>query len=101
MLIRDSCGGSGVVRKFTNTLLGQMQTQSTCPYCNGAGETITKKCGTCNGLGTSYGEETLNLEIPAGLQEGMQMAVTGKGNSGEPVSYTHLDVYKKQPVHHQ
>ncbi len=77
------CGGSGVVRKVTNTFLGQMQTQSTCPYCNGAGETITKKCGTCNGLGTTYGEETLNLEIPAGLQEGMQMAVTGKGNAGE------------------
>ena len=77
------CGGSGVVRKVTNTFLGQMQTQSTCPYCNGSGQTITKKCTTCNGIGTAYGEEQLDLNLPAGLQEGMQMSVTGKGNAGE------------------
>jgi molecular chaperone DnaJ len=77
------CSGSGVIRKVTNTFLGQMQTQSTCRYCNGSGETITKKCGNCNGLGTTYGEETLNLDIPAGLQDGMQLAVSGKGNAGE------------------
>jgi molecular chaperone DnaJ len=77
------CGGAGVIRKVTNTFLGQMQTQSTCPYCNGSGETITKKCTTCNGLGTQYGEETLNIDIPAGLQDGMQLSVTGKGNAGE------------------
>ncbi len=77
------CGGSGVVRKVTNTFLGQMQTQSTCPYCNGSGETITKKCTTCNGIGTQYGEETLNIDIPAGLQDGMQLSVSGKGNAGE------------------
>jgi molecular chaperone DnaJ len=79
----NHCGGSGVIRKVTNTFLGQMQTQSTCPYCNGSGETITKKCTTCNGLGTQYGEETLNIDIPAGLQDGMQLSVTGKGNAGE------------------
>ena len=78
-----NCGGSGVVRKVTNTFLGQMQTQSTCPYCNGSGQTITKKCTSCNGIGTAYGEEQLDLNLPAGLQEGMQMSVTGKGNAGE------------------
>ncbi len=77
------CGGAGVVRKVTNTFLGQMQTQTTCPYCNGSGQTITKKCTTCNGLGTTYGEESLSVNIPAGLQDGMQMSIGGKGNAGE------------------
>lgn len=78
-----TCGGNGVVRRVTNTILGQMQTTTTCPQCNGSGEMITKKCGTCNGLGTEYGEETLNIDIPAGVQDGMQLSMSGKGNAGE------------------
>lgn len=77
------CGGSGVVRKVSNTILGQMQTTTTCPVCNGRGESITKKCTTCHGLGTEYGEESIQLDIPAGLQDGMQLSVSGKGNAGE------------------
>lgn len=77
------CGGSGVMRRVSNTILGQMQTQTTCPQCNGSGEMITKKCPTCSGLGTEYGEETLNIDIPAGVQEGMQLSMGGKGNAGE------------------
>lgn len=77
------CGGTGVMRKVTNTILGQMQTTQTCYNCNGTGQQITKKCATCNGLGVVYGEETLNLEIPAGVQEGMQLSMGGKGNAGE------------------
>jgi len=78
-----TCGGQGVVKRVTNTILGQMQTTTTCPQCNGSGEMITKKCGTCNGLGTEYGEETLNIDIPAGVQDGMQLSMSGKGNAGE------------------
>ncbi len=77
------CNGQGVVRKVSNTILGQMQTSSTCPYCNGSGEMITKKCTTCNGIGTEYGEETLTIDIPAGVQEGMQLSMSSKGNAGE------------------
>lgn len=77
------CGGNGVVRRTTNTILGQMQTTTTCPQCNGSGEMITKKCTTCNGLGTEYGEETLTFDIPAGVQDGMQLSMSGKGNAGE------------------
>jgi len=77
------CGGSGVVRKVTNTILGQMQTTATCYNCNGSGQQITKKCPTCNGLGVMYGEETLNIDIPAGVQDGMQLSMSGKGNAGE------------------
>jgi molecular chaperone DnaJ len=78
-----TCGGSGQVRKVTNTFLGQMQTVTTCPTCNGEGTTITAKCGNCKGEGRVYGEETVTIDIPAGVQEGMQLNVSGKGNAGE------------------
>ena len=77
------CGGSGVMRKVQNTILGQMQTQTTCYQCNGSGQQITKKCVTCNGLGVEYGEETIQVDIPAGVQDGMQLSMSGKGNAGE------------------
>src|SRR5678810_938291 len=77
------CGGSGQVRRVTNTFLGQMQTVTTCPTCNGEGTTITAKCGTCKGEGRVYGEEQVTVDIPAGVQEGMQLSLSGKGNAGE------------------
>jgi len=79
----NNCGGSGQVRKVQNTFLGQMQTVTTCPACNGEGTTITAKCPACKGEGRIYGEETVSIEIPAGVQEGMQMNVNGRGNAGE------------------
>jgi len=78
-----TCGGNGQVRKVTNTFLGQMQTVTTCPTCNGEGTTITSKCGACKGEGRVYGEETVSVDIPAGVQEGMQLSLSGKGNAGE------------------
>jgi molecular chaperone DnaJ len=79
----STCGGSGQVRKVTNTFLGQMQTVTTCPTCNGEGTTITAKCGNCKGEGRVYGEEMVTVDIPAGVQEGMQLSMSGKGNAGE------------------
>lgn len=79
----STCGGSGQVRKVQNTFLGQMQTVTTCPACNGEGSTITNKCTSCKGEGRVYGEETVTIEIPAGVQEGMQLSMNGKGNAGE------------------
>jgi molecular chaperone DnaJ len=79
----STCGGSGQVRRVQNTFLGQMQTVTTCPICNGEGATVTAKCGTCKGEGRVYGEETVSIDIPAGVQEGMQLNITGKGNAGE------------------
>jgi len=78
-----TCGGSGQVRRVTNTFIGQMQTVTTCPTCNGEGTTITAKCATCKGEGRVYGEETVAIDIPAGVQEGMQLNLSGKGNAGE------------------
>jgi molecular chaperone DnaJ len=78
-----TCGGSGQVRKVQNTFLGQMQTVTTCPACNGEGTTVTAKCGNCKGEGRVYAEETVSIEIPAGVQAGMQLTVSGRGNAGE------------------
>ena len=78
-----TCGGNGQVRRVQNTFLGQMQTVTTCPACNGEGSTITAKCTACKGEGRVYGEETVSLDIPAGVQDGMQLSMSGKGNVGE------------------
>ena len=78
-----TCGGSGQVRRVSNTFLGQMQTVTTCPTCNGEGSIVTAKCPVCKGEGRVYGEETVTIDIPAGVQEGMQLSVGGRGNAGE------------------
>jgi molecular chaperone DnaJ len=56
---------------------------TTCPACNGDGSQILNKCSPCKGEGRVYGEDTISLDIPAGVQEGMQLSVNGKGNAGE------------------
>jgi len=76
-----TCGGQGSVRRVTNTILGQMQTTSTCPTCNGEGSTILSKCTVCHGDGVVRGEETISINIPAGVSEGMQLSMSGKGNA--------------------
>ena len=78
-----TCGGNGQVRRVQNTFLGQMQTVTTCPDCNGEGTVITSKCPVCRGEGRVYGEEMVSIQIPAGVQEGMQLSMSGKGNMGE------------------
>lgn len=78
-----TCHGSGQVRQVTNTFLGQMQTVTTCPTCNGEGSTITASCHSCKGEGRVYGDETIEIKVPAGVQEGMQLSMSGKGNAGE------------------
>lgn len=76
-----TCGGSGAVRRVTNTILGQMQTTSTCPTCNGEGVEISAKCTHCGGNGLVKGEETITINIPAGVSEGIQLSMSGKGNA--------------------
>ncbi len=77
-----TCRGAGYVRQVKNTFLGQMQTTVTCPTCNGSGQQVTAKCTTCGGDGRMHGEETMEIEIPAGVEEGMQLSLRGKGNAG-------------------
>jgi len=79
----NTCGGSGQVRRVSNTFLGQMQTVTSCPTCGGEGSVVTAKCSHCKGEGRIFGEETVTIDIPAGVQEGMQLSVGGRGNAGE------------------
>lgn len=79
----NTCKGSGSVTQISNTFLGRMQTTSTCPTCKGDGKIITNKCTACGGEGRTYGEELLNINIPAGVTEGMQLSMSGAGNVGE------------------
>lgn len=77
-----TCDGSGHVTRVTNTILGQMQTSSTCPACGGEGQTISNKCNSCRGDGIVKGEEVIEINIPAGVMDGIQLSVSGKGNAG-------------------
>jgi molecular chaperone DnaJ len=77
-----NCQGSGYVRQIKNTFLGQMQTTGPCPVCHGKGKTITAHCNTCRGEGTTMGEDTIDIDIPAGMEDGMQLSMRGKGNAG-------------------
>ncbi len=77
----STCNGSGQVTRVQRTLLGQMQTASVCPDCGGEGKTITQKCTSCHGEGVEKAEEVISINIPAGVEEGMQLSVSGKGNA--------------------
>lgn len=77
----STCNGSGTQTRVVDTMLGRMQTQTTCSACNGEGKTITKKCPHCSGEGIIRDEEVITLNIPAGVAEGMQLSMSGKGNA--------------------
>ncbi|MBR9914265.1 MAG: molecular chaperone DnaJ [Algicola sp.] len=75
-----TCNGVGQVTRVTNTILGRMQTSSACPTCGGAGQSIDKKPNDADAQGLKVQEETVSVKIPAGVVDGMQLKVTGKGN---------------------
>ena len=78
----SACNGTGRVTRVSQTFLGAMQTQSTCNVCRGAGKMIDKKPNDADAQGLKRQEEVVEIEIPAGVEEGMQLSVTGKGNAG-------------------
>ena len=77
-----TCHGSGVITHTTQSIFGMMQTQGICPTCNGEGKVIKNKCKHCGGTGIVKGEEVIEINIPAGVAEGMVVNVPGKGNAG-------------------
>ncbi|TXK47120.1 molecular chaperone DnaJ [Pontibacter qinzhouensis] len=79
----NSCQGSGQVRKVVNTMLGQMVSTATCPTCNGEGRIVTKNCDVCHGSGRELQEEVITINVPAGVMDGMQLSMSGKGNVPE------------------
>ncbi|WP_338792190.1 molecular chaperone DnaJ [Bernardetia sp. MNP-M8] len=74
------CNGNGQVRRVTNTMLGQMVTTAACPSCNGQGTIITDPCKSCSGEGVQMKEEVTEIKLPAGIEDGMQLSMAGKGN---------------------
>jgi molecular chaperone DnaJ len=75
-----TCNGQGQVLKVTNTILGRMQSATTCHVCGGAGQTIESKPNDADVHGMILEDETVSIKIPAGVVDGMQLKVSGKGN---------------------
>tara|TARA_B110000503_G_scaffold54320_1_gene87216 strand:+ start:203 stop:1303 length:1101 start_codon:yes stop_codon:yes gene_type:complete len=76
-----SCNGSGQTVRITNTILGRMQTAATCPTCSGSGQTISNRPPGSDSQGMVQEEETVSIQIPGGVEDGMQLKVSGKGNA--------------------
>lgn len=76
-----TCHGNGYTVRMQQSLFGAMQMQSECAHCHGTGKVITDKCPRCGGNGIVRGEEVINLKIPAGVSNGMQLSMNGKGNA--------------------
>ena len=77
----NTCKGNGQVTRITNTFLGAMQTTQTCPTCNGSGKVVTKRPSGVGADGLERKEVVIPINIPAGVEHGMQLSVRGKGNA--------------------
>ncbi len=77
------CHGSGRVVRTQQSFFGMMRTEVPCPRCNGEGKIIKNKCAHCNGDGIVMGEEVVEVNIPAGVCDGMVLTMRGKGNAGK------------------
>lgn len=78
----SECNGRGQVQKVRQSLLGQMVTSSVCSRCNGAGQVIASPCPTCSGDGRTVTEKTFQVDIPAGVDTGSTLRLTGRGAVG-------------------
>ena len=76
------CNGSGFVKTQQRTLFGVMESQTTCPECNGTGKRITDYCPECNGKGYKRVKKDIEVDVPAGINAGQQIRVRGKGGRG-------------------
>ncbi|WP_367915191.1 molecular chaperone DnaJ [Leadbetterella sp. DM7] len=76
----STCNGTGQIKRVQQTMLGQMVTTNTCPACNGEGKVVIERCEACFGEGRVLEEDMLSIKIPAGVAEGMQLSMSGKGN---------------------
>ncbi len=77
----QTCNGAGQVKKVVNTMLGQMVSASTCSTCSGSGKMVDNRPPGVDSSGLEHKEEVLTVPIPAGVADGMQLSMTGKGNS--------------------
>ncbi len=80
----QTCQGTGQVRRVQNTILGQMQTASTCPQCQGGGQSVKNRPAGSDEWGMVRKEAVVTIDIPGGVEDGMQLSVRGEGN-GAPM----------------
>ena len=79
----ERCGGAGELRQVTRTPFGQMVRSTACEVCGGAGKIPQEPCGTCGGSGRTRQSRTSAIEVPAGIEDGQRMRITGSGHAGE------------------
>lgn len=77
-----TCGGTGEIRSVRNTILGQMTTSRTCSECAGTGKVPEKKCSSCHGTTRVRSKERVKIKIPAGVDNGSTIRLSGKGEGG-------------------
>ena len=92
-----TCHGTGVIRRVQRTIFGEFVTQTTCPTCHGAGRIPKEKCHTCGGNGVVTATKTIEVKIPAGVDNGMRVRIRGQGNAGLHGG-PHGDLYLKITV---
>lgn len=77
----NTCHGTGTVTRVQQTFMGNIQSQSVCPDCEGSGKVITERCSYCHGEGVERKEQTVSFDIPAGVENDMTLTIKGKGNA--------------------
>ena len=95
----ETCQGRGEVQQVQRSFLGQVMTTRTCPRCAGTGSTIPHPCGECGGDGRVRARRTLNVKVPAGVEDGMRIRLTGEGEvgpGGGPAGDLYVEVSEKR-----
>ena len=94
----DTCRGAGEVQQVQRSFLGQVMTTRTCPRCAGVGTVIPHPCGECGGDGRVRARRTLSVKVPAGVEDGMRIRMTGEGEvgpGGGPAGDLYVEVREK------
>jgi len=97
-----TCNGSGELRQVSNSFFGQFINVQPCPTCEGEGRVITEKCPACEGEGRVKGEETITVEVPAGVGQGHYLQIRGAGNAGQrggPAGALRVEIEEKPHEH--
>jgi len=79
----DRCGGAGQLRQVTRTPFGQMVRGVTCDVCHGSGKVPDTPCEVCDGTGRTQGKVTKTIDIPAGIEDGQRLRISGAGHAGD------------------
>ncbi len=95
----DTCGGRGEVQSVQRSLLGNVMTSRACPVCAGTGEVIPNPCPTCGGDGRIRARRTIPIDVPAGIEDGMRIRLTGEGEVGQnggPAGDLYIEIHELQ-----